>query len=448
MVRIVEQTARGLHHLHELRDSEGRPKRAIHRDVAPKNILVSYDGQVKITDFGLVSAEQRVTGTMMGILKGTPAYFSPEQTLAQVVLDRRSDVFSLGTVLWEVTLLRRLFKHDRELDTLMAIRNARASSPSAYCSWYPPELGRILLKALSRERADRFSSALEMADALDEFLSIGGSTIGPKEVAAVMHTLFSPTVLPPPSQPSSFVMDPDYNTPTLEDLPAYRIPTGRGRLQPHLERHDTEKMGRPEVSTSPQTPAVITGSDRSDRFPTSKQPSHFRATPSFAMDEDESQQTRKFVSLISERIEVPPMNLPLDDAPRYPTLENFDEETEDTKTDAPVTHDTIATPVVPPAAANPNDTLPTPVVPPAAANPNDTLPTPVVARQEPSAVDTLPSLSNQGPGDPTTATRPGHQPLPVQTSDSVAFAPDSSLIDLSKPRWGLLHRLKRLIGKG
>ena len=248
VARIVEQSARGLHHLHELKDSEGQTKRAVHRDVAPKNILVAYDGEVKVSDFGLVTAEQRITGTMLGIIKGTPAYFSPEQTYAQVDLDRRSDVYSLGIVLWEMTLLRRLFRKPKEIDTILTVREGEVPDPSQFCSWYPPALEEIVLRALAKDRNERFASALELADALDDFLDVGEGEIGKRHVSLLMHALFKVPELPKaPTKPSSFAIDPAYNLPTIEDMAPCRPELDPSCFETQPDEGVTQRMAKVSI---------------------------------------------------------------------------------------------------------------------------------------------------------------------------------------------------------
>jgi len=122
-VRIVSDVAKGLHAAHELRSHEGEPLGVVHRDVSPQNVLVSYDGHVKLADFGVAYAAEKMTDTGAGMLKGKVSYMSPEQASGNVI-DRRSDIFSLGTVLFEAVTQQRLFKEDTEAATLQTVRVA------------------------------------------------------------------------------------------------------------------------------------------------------------------------------------------------------------------------------------------------------------------------------------------------------------------------------------
>ena len=163
---VVRDCALALHHAHTFRKATGEASPVIHRDVAQKNIMVAFDGQVKLLDFGIAKARGALTTTSVGTVKGTTGYMSPEQVRGEP-LDGRSDVFSLGVVLWEMTTGERLFAAETELQELQLIlekpiRPSREVEPSV-----PEELSDITLRCLARERADRFASARELARALD-----------------------------------------------------------------------------------------------------------------------------------------------------------------------------------------------------------------------------------------------------------------------------------------
>jgi serine/threonine-protein kinase len=119
-MRIVAETAEGLHAAHELKSDAGEPLEVVHRDVTPANVFVTYDGAVKIVDFGVARAQDKVHKTRAGRVKCQYAYMAPEQARAQKV-DRRADIWSLGVILWELLAARRLFQRDTEAATLMAV---------------------------------------------------------------------------------------------------------------------------------------------------------------------------------------------------------------------------------------------------------------------------------------------------------------------------------------
>src|SRR4030095_15346982 len=150
-IHIVAEACSGLHAAHELCDESGRPRQLVHRDVHPQNIFVTYDAAVKLLDFGIATAEDRHARTETGQVKGKFAYMSPEQCLGDP-LDRRSDIFSLGAVLYELTTSRLLFYRDSAPLTVMAVCQEEIIPPSEVHSSYPKRLEAICLKALSRDR--------------------------------------------------------------------------------------------------------------------------------------------------------------------------------------------------------------------------------------------------------------------------------------------------------
>ncbi|MBL8619855.1 MAG: serine/threonine protein kinase [Myxococcales bacterium] len=160
--------AAGLHAAHERKDREGRPLGIVHRDVTPSNLLLAFDGGVKLIDFGIAKATRRVTETRTGTLKGKIAYMSPEQCQGEP-LDGRSDVFSLGIVLYEASTGTRLFANENEYAALRQIVDKDAPPPSRRRPDYPPALEAIVMKALARERTQRYPSALALQLDLEDF---------------------------------------------------------------------------------------------------------------------------------------------------------------------------------------------------------------------------------------------------------------------------------------
>lgn len=164
---IVAEVAKGLHYAHERKDEGGRPLDIVHRDVSPQNVLLSLDGAVKVADFGIASAN--MFREEPGVLKGKTAYMSPEQARGEKV-DRRTDIYSLGVVLFEM-LAGRPLHGDLEGDELLeAVRRGKVEPPSTYALGVPPELDELVLKALAVDPADRFKTAREMAAALQRAL--------------------------------------------------------------------------------------------------------------------------------------------------------------------------------------------------------------------------------------------------------------------------------------
>ena len=185
---IVAQAANGLGYAHNLGDSDGRPLNIVHRDVSPQNILISFEGAVKVIDFGIARALGRVTQTSPGGLKGKIQYMSPEQASAEDV-DPRSDVFTLGVVLWEVLVGRRLFHRETELATMRAIVDEPIPNPSDSVR-VPPALEAIVMRALDKNPQMRFQTAQEMALALERY-AFASDSFSPLQIATYMKGLFA-----------------------------------------------------------------------------------------------------------------------------------------------------------------------------------------------------------------------------------------------------------------
>ncbi|MGH7298017.1 MAG: serine/threonine-protein kinase, partial [Polyangiaceae bacterium] len=184
---IGARVADGLHYAHELVDDRGAPLDIVHRDVNATNVFLTYDGEVKIIDFGLAKAANRAFRTAAGIIKGKVAYMSPEQAVGAAV-DRRTDVFALGTTLWELACDRRLFKSEDDVGTLERVHEARVGDPTLFVDGFPPALWDILRRALARNKEDRYRTAGDMARALDAF---AGPAMNAAQVAQVTQELFA-----------------------------------------------------------------------------------------------------------------------------------------------------------------------------------------------------------------------------------------------------------------
>ena len=166
---IAARVADALDHAHALRDEEDKALNVVHRDVNPTNIFLTFEGEVKLFDFGLAKATGQRAKSSAGIVKGKLPYLSPE-AIEQHPLDGRSDIYTLGTTLWEMTTMRRLFKRDDDVETLMATRAGLVPDPRARLPEYPEALWKIIRRALARNPDDRYQNAGELADALDAFV--------------------------------------------------------------------------------------------------------------------------------------------------------------------------------------------------------------------------------------------------------------------------------------
>lgn len=165
-LRWIADACAGLHAAHELRDPQGRLLNVVHRDISPSNLLVTDHGSCKLTDFGIAKALATRSDTTAGALKGKIGYLSPEQVLNSKP-DRRSDIFSLGIILFEVTTLRKLFGNPSHVETLEDIVRGQLPDPRKIIADYPPALADIVRKALARDRTQRYQTAEEMGAALE-----------------------------------------------------------------------------------------------------------------------------------------------------------------------------------------------------------------------------------------------------------------------------------------
>jgi len=188
-VSMVLGAAAGLHAAHEKRDPQGRLLNIVHRDASPSNILLGFDGSVKLIDFGIVKADGRQTATRTGIVKGKYAYMSPEQCRGDQ-LDRRSDIFTLGIVLFELTTGRRLFATNNEYQTMRKILKDPLPRPTELVRGYPPELERIVLRALSRNREERYQTMQELFNDLQVFAARYRLMVSQYDLAAYMGLMF------------------------------------------------------------------------------------------------------------------------------------------------------------------------------------------------------------------------------------------------------------------
>ncbi len=168
---VSAEAARGLHYAHTKRDDMSQAALGIvHRDISPQNIMISYEGEVKVTDFGIAKAKNKNTETQTGTVKGKYSYMSPEQITAQKT-DRRSDIFSLGIVLWETLAMRKLFQAGNDVTTIGRVRNCKITT--SLCKEnknVTPELEKIILKCLAKDPKDRYQTADEMEKAVRKFL--------------------------------------------------------------------------------------------------------------------------------------------------------------------------------------------------------------------------------------------------------------------------------------
>jgi len=186
---VVAGAAAGLHHAHERRGPDGTPLGIVHRDVSPSNIMIGYDGSVKLLDFGIAKAAARSVETQAGIIKGKFAYMAPEQCRGRDV-DPRSDVFSLGIILYEVTTQHRCFRADSDFDTMHRIVTGDVVRPSRLIQGYPQALEAIVMKALAVDAAQRYQSAGHLLEALEAYAVNGRMSLSTMALGRFMREMF------------------------------------------------------------------------------------------------------------------------------------------------------------------------------------------------------------------------------------------------------------------
>lgn len=191
-VYIIEQAAGGLQYAHSFKDKiSGEPLNIVHRDISPQNILISYEGNVKVIDFGIAKATTNMESTRAGVIKGKPSYLSPEQ-ISGAPLDGRSDLFALGAVLWEMLAGKKLFAGDNDLAVLKLIESCQTSvkPPSTVNPLVPKDLDYIVLQLLAKSREKRFQNAADLQRALHKFLYNYSQEFNPQDLSQTAKDLF------------------------------------------------------------------------------------------------------------------------------------------------------------------------------------------------------------------------------------------------------------------
>lgn len=186
---IMEEVCRGLQHAHTMKDGGGKPLEIVHRDISPQNILLSFNGEVKVTDFGIAKAASNLTHTQTGMIKGKVAYMSPEQGDG-LTLDGRTDIFSAGLVLYEILTQKILFDGDSQFEILGKIK-ATHINMEMLPSTIPAELRAILAKALAHDVSNRYTSAADFQKALHQYLADRHAGTSAEAIAQFLREIFA-----------------------------------------------------------------------------------------------------------------------------------------------------------------------------------------------------------------------------------------------------------------
>ncbi|MBE4748269.1 serine/threonine protein kinase [Corallococcus sp. ZKHCc1 1396] len=190
VLRVLIDAARGLHYAHTFTNEQGQPLHVVHRDVSPSNLYVTYQGQVKVLDFGIAKAESRLVQTRTGVVKGKYIYMAPEQAQGKEV-DPRADVFSLGVSLYEAVTHVRPFSRENDLAVLNALLQCEFEKPRALRPDLPEGLEAIILKAMAFKPEDRYATADDFADALEAFAAeLQGGVAGAPALGSFLRSHF------------------------------------------------------------------------------------------------------------------------------------------------------------------------------------------------------------------------------------------------------------------
>lgn len=190
-VQVAMGCAAGLHYAHEQTDSRGRPLNIVHRDISPSNVIVTHHSGVKLIDFGIAKAKSRKEQTAVGMLKGKAAYMSPEQCKGDE-LDRRSDIFALGIMMYEMTATVRPFEGESHLAIMHQICNENPRPPGEFRKGYPEPLARVVMRALERDPDKRHQSAFELLEELERVTRDTKLHALPGALARYLEHLFGP----------------------------------------------------------------------------------------------------------------------------------------------------------------------------------------------------------------------------------------------------------------
>jgi serine/threonine-protein kinase len=183
---ILSDILRGLHHAHELTDESGQFLGLVHRDMSPHNIFVTFDGQAKLVDFGIVKTRDSSQKTEVGVFKGKVTYMPPEQAMTEQPVDRRADIYSMGVMLWEAVTGRRLWKGMQDMQVLTKLVQKQIPTLDQVMPSAPAELKRICAKAMAWDRDDRYETAEAMREDLDAFIAASRLNVNLRYVGTLL----------------------------------------------------------------------------------------------------------------------------------------------------------------------------------------------------------------------------------------------------------------------
>ena len=227
--RIIMDACAGLDYAHKKLDQSGRPLNIVHRDISPQNILVTFEGGVKVVDFGIAKAADQATVTKSGVLKGKYSYMSPEQASGKKI-DSRTDIFALGVVLYELLTGTRLFKRSNDIQTLNAVTECQVAPPSEVNARLPKDLDPVVLKALAKNADDRYQEAGHLQAALEDWLLQNKLPSGSGHLATFMQEIYAERLAREAEEGRVLIEELDARIKSVdEESPRKATPAGKGR---------------------------------------------------------------------------------------------------------------------------------------------------------------------------------------------------------------------------
>jgi serine/threonine protein kinase len=243
-VLVVVEAARGLDYAHRLCDAEGRPLNVVHRDVSPSNLLLSYEGEVKVTDFGIARSRLRQGHSIPGVLKGKIGYLAPEQACG-LPIDLRADVFALGALLYEAVTGKNPFTYDNDdRKALERVRTGSFPPPGSFAS-LPPELEAIILRAMAPDVAERYPSCGALRGDLEAFARHVGYALSPSDLGQFVRELCVGQCAEPPAATLT-------HTPVAPRVPSARPPDPPEALGGDHDDPQDEETTMPGHRSSPK----------------------------------------------------------------------------------------------------------------------------------------------------------------------------------------------------
>ena len=310
---IMIGVCRGLDYAHNKKDDATRePLKIVHRDISPNNVIVSYEGEIKVIDFGIAKASIKVSVTQFGTLKGKMIYMSPEQA-AEKPLDARSDVFSAGILLYEMCTGKKPYGGDNFVMTQENVKKAAFAPPSQANPSLPPAIDAILRKAMALDTAERFENAFEFERALSDFLFSTGRNVYARDVAQFITDLFSEGAMPAEAPPRP---EPMSKVPTITNIRNLNVSTSSNNA-PVVTEPGRVPGGGPSLTPTAEHPAapvpVVTDPGRRPDAVPEEPP---RADPSIVDVPDEGPAIEEHGEFAGES--VPPPDAPPESAPTPP----------------------------------------------------------------------------------------------------------------------------------